>query len=134
MICGPKANNLYFKKHGELGAWMKFSGLLIALSSLAMLACTTAENYEWIPVGGSKVAGTVILGIDVPPKMGIRETEVHADTAAANALADKRCRNWGYAGAETFDRLPIQTVCYAQGISPCWSKSLRVNYSCVEKK
>lgn len=38
-------------------------------------ACTTMEHMKWFGVGGSKADGVVILGFDVPPKMGVRETE-----------------------------------------------------------
>ncbi len=31
-------------------------------------------------------------------------------------------------------KLPVQTICYAQGISPYWSKALRINYQCLDKK
>lgn len=106
-------------------------GLLAALLS----ACTTMESAKWVGVGGSKADGTVILGIDVPAKMGVRETEIRWDVQQANAEADRRCRNWGYASAEVFNEtLPVQLTCYAQGISPCWSKSYRVMYQCIGDK
>ena len=44
-------------------------GLLIALSTMTF-ACTSTETMDWVAVGGSKAGGTVVLGIDVPAKMG----------------------------------------------------------------
>src|SRR5260370_33809960 len=75
------------------------SGLLIALATM-IVACTNTETMDWAAVGGSKADGTVVLGIDVPPKIGVSETIVQWDAAKANSEADRRCRNWGYAGAE----------------------------------
>lgn len=104
------------------------NGLLIALST-TIFACTSAEQMEWISVGGSKAGGTVVLGIDVPPKMGISETIVKWDPEQPNREANKRCQSWGYAGAEAFgEKLPVQVTCHPQGISPCWSKTMRINY------
>lgn len=87
---------------------------------------------NWVGVGGSKADGTVVLGIDVPPKMGVRETNVEWDIQQANAEANRRCQNWGYAGAEMFrETLPVHMVCHPQGISPCWSKTYRISYQCI---
>ncbi len=106
---------------------------LVAFAGLVG-ACTTMEHRKWFGVGGSKADGVVILGIDVPPKMGVRETEVQYDKEQANTEADRRCRNWGYSGAETFrDDFPVHVVCHPQGISPCWSKTYRITYQCLDK-
>ncbi len=106
---------------------------LVAFAGLVG-ACTTMEHMKWFGVGGSKADGVVILGFDVPPKMGIRETEVQYDKEQANAEADRRCRNWGYSGAEIFrDDFPVLVVCHPQGISPCWSKTYRITYQCLDK-
>jgi hypothetical protein len=126
-----KMRRLYRK----VGAGMNLrSGLLFMLVTM-MCACTAMEKKDWAVAGGSKADGTVILGIDVPPKMGVSETIVEWDAAQANSEADRRCRNWGYAGAEAFnDKLPVQVTCRPQGISPCWSKTYRIAYQCVDKK
>lgn len=106
-----------------------------ALSLLVLVGCTTTEARNWVGVGGSKADGTVILGIDVSPKMGYTETVIEWDTKQANAEADKRCRNWGYSGAEVFNAdFPVTVVCHPQGISPCWSKTYRVIYQCLAVK
>ena len=108
--------------------------LLIFLFAAAVSSCTTTAQMRWGSVGGSKADGTVILGIDVPPKMGVRETIVEWDTQQANAEANRRCKNWGYAGAEVFnDDFPVQVICRPQGISPCWSKTYRITYQCIDK-
>ncbi len=104
-----------------------------ALSILLLTAaCTTTEPMKWVAVGGSKADGSVIMGIDVPPKMWIAETEVEWDVEQANVEADRRCRNWGYQGADIFrEEFPVQKTCYPQGFSPCWSKKYRMTYQCI---
>lgn len=107
----------------------------IILSATMLFGCTAFEQKKWVGVGGSKADGVVILGFEVPPKMGIRETEVEYDEQQANDEADRRCRNWGYAGAEVFrNDFPVVISCHPQGLSPCWSKTYRVNYQCLDKK
>ena len=115
---------------------MKIIKFILCTASLFLLcSCTAYEKKKWVGVGGSKSDGVVILGIEVPPKMGVRETEIEYDTEQANTEADRRCKNWGYAGAEIFQsEFPVLVVCHPQGISPCWSKSYRVNYQCLDKK
>lgn len=111
---------------------MKKGTWSILLIATLTCACTTTETMKWVGMGGSKAGGTVILGIDVPPKAGVRETNVQWDAQQANAEAARRCQNWGYAGAEVFnDNLPAQVVCHPEGISPCWSKTYRVIYQCI---
>ena len=46
--------------------------------------------------------GVVVLGIEIPPKMGIAETTVEYAIEQANSEAERRCKNWGYAGGEIF--------------------------------
>ena len=105
--------------------------LLVALSA-TMLACTSSETHDWVPVGGSRSDGIVVLGIAVPPKFGVRETAVQWDAEQANAEANRLCRNWGYNGAETFNtKLPVQLICHPVGISPCWSKTYKLIYQCL---
>ncbi|MBV5350457.1 hypothetical protein JZU71_04865 [bacterium] len=90
---------------------------------------------QWLGAGGSKADAVVTLGIEVPPKMGVTETIVKWDIQQANDEATRRCRNWGFADAETFrEPLPVTVVCHPQGISPCWSKTYRITYQCIDKK
>ena len=105
---------------------------VIALPSL-IGACTATEHMMWGGVGGSKADGMVVLGFEVPPKIGISETSVLYDIEQANAEADRRCRNWGYSGAEVFrSDFPVIKICHPQGLSPCWSKTYRVSYQCLD--
>ena len=109
---------------------------LMALSAALLSACATyqTERSEWVGVGGSKADGAVILGIEVPPVVGITETIIHWDANQANTEADRRCKNWGYARAEAFnDKLPVQKICHPVGPSPCWSKTYRIIYQCIDK-
>lgn len=78
----------------------------------------------------------MILGIDIPAKFGVSETMAQWDDKQADAEADVRCKNWGYAGASTFrNELPVQVVCHQipGGISPCGAKTYRILYQCVDK-
>jgi hypothetical protein len=111
------------------------TALISMLTATALAGCTTIERMNWVGVGGSKADGAVVLGIEVPPKMGISETEVQWDAQQANAEAARRCKNWGYAGAEVFNsQLPVQIACHPQGLSPCWSKTYRIVYQCVDER
>ena len=105
--------------------------------ALAQAACTTTENRSWTAVGGSRSDATVILGIDLPAKFGVVEPSATWNVEQANAEADRRCKNWSYAGAELFgDQLPVQVICQQipGGISPCGQKSYRVMYQCIDGK
>ncbi len=110
----------------------------VALGFAALLAgcATPVERANWVMVGGSKGDGSVTLGIDVPAKLGVRETEIQWDGEQADREADRRCKNWGYAGADLYrgGQLPVTKVCHAKGISPCWSKEYRVQYQCIDEK
>ena len=113
---------------------MSNSFIFVLLSAIAISGCTTTERRKWVAVGGSKSDGQVILGIDVPAKNGITETTVEYSVIQANQEANRRCKNWGYGQAEIFnDTFPVNVTCYGQGISPCWSKSLRIIYQCIDK-
>lgn len=110
------------------------AGILSTLFAVLTSACSTTETMNWVGVGGSKADGSVTLGIEVPPKMGVSETIVQWDAKQANTEADRRCKNWGYAGAEMFgDPFPVIVVCRPQGFSPCWSKSYRITYQCLDR-
>jgi len=121
-------------KLNKLGKPACFTSMLfICLFAALTSGCTTTERMNWVSVGGSKADGNIILGIDVPPKVGIAETIVEWDAQQANSEANKRCRNWGYSSAEAFnDQFPVQLTCHPQGFSPCWSKTYRVTYQCID--
>lgn len=110
-----------------------FRFTILVFFTFLVSSCTTTESMKWLGVDGSKADGVVVLGFDVPPKMWIRETEVQYDKEQANTEADRRCRNWGYSGAELFHNdFPVLVICHPQGISPCWSKTYRITYQCLE--
>lgn len=93
------------------------------------------ERANWVLVHGSKADGNVMLGIDVPAKFGYTETPIEYDINQANSETDRRCKNWGYVGAEMYrdGNFPVLKTCYAQGISPCWSKTYRIQYQCIDE-
>ena len=110
---------------------------IAVFSALTLAGCAAPmERADWVMVGGSKADGNVTLGIDVPAKYGVTETPVEWDIAQANAEADRRCKNWGYRGADMYreGQFPILKTCHGQGVSPCWSKTYRVQYQCLSPK
>lgn len=112
----------------------KIAGAIMIIAITSSCATVETGTAEWIGVGGSKADGTVVLGIEVPPKNGVTETIIRWDTRQANEEASKRCKNWGYSGAEVFnEKFPVQKICHPQGISPCWSKTYRIAYQCIDK-
>jgi len=114
---------------------MKRYCLILSLALLS--ACATPNQHaNWVMVDGSKSDGVVTLGIDVPAQIGVRETSVRWNDAQADAEADRRCKSWGYSGADLFrgGQLPVIKVCHAEGFSPCWSKTYRIQYQCTDVK
>lgn len=124
--------------NGQAGHWTHAADLL-----------QPGEAYEWIETGvtvrpytfalrvtGDSMEpefahGTIVI---VEPEMGVSETIVQWDIEQANAEADRRCRNWGYASAELFGtEFPVLVTCRPQGFSLCWSKSYRVTYQCLDR-
>ncbi len=56
--------------------------------------------------------GVVVPGIEIPPKISIAETTVEYAIEQANSEADRRRKNWGYAGGEIFrNDFPVLVVC-----------------------
>jgi hypothetical protein len=107
-----------------------------AVALVALTACAVAGGkMDWVLVGGSRADGNITLGIDVPPVMGVSETKISWDINQANSEADRRCKNWGYANADMYreGQFPVLLVCHPQGMSPCWSKSYRIQYQCIDK-
>ena len=116
----------------------KYRVLGIFVITVLISACTTTtEKREWVGIGGSKADGTVILGIDLPAKFGVAEPSATWDINQANEESDRRCKNWGYVGAELFgDKLPVQVICQQipGGISPCGQKTYKVMYQCLDNQ
>ena len=109
--------------------------LYLVVMVWGLSACTTIEKKEWVAVGGSKAAGMVTLGIDLPAKFGVSEPSASWDIEQANAVADRLCKNWGFARTEFFEgKLPVQVICQQipGGVSPCGQKSYRIMYQCVD--
>ena len=117
---------------------MKKAILVTAICTLVAgcSAFVRTEPFQWVMVDGSKADGGVTLGIDTPPRMGVSETIPQWDVDQANSEAIRRCKNWGYSGAEVYrsKEFPVSKKCYPQGLSPCWSASYRVRYQCVGER
>lgn len=116
---------------------MKMTMLGLSLLVLLTSACTTTEKRDWVGAGGSKADATVILEIDLPARFGVVEPSATWDIQQANEEADRRCKNWGYAGSEMFgDKLPVQEICrqVRGGVSPCGQKTYRLMYQCLDRQ
>lgn len=76
---------------------MKYKKLFVAVISLTALGCTTQKPMDWSATGGSRGDGVVKLAIqyrdDIEPIVNEKQ--------AINE-ATRRCKVWGYTGAEAF--------------------------------
>lgn len=69
---------------------------MVALTALS--GCARPVHKDPVALGGSKSDATVRIGIVWNPDREIPETT----PGAALALAEAKCRAWGYEGAEAF--------------------------------
>ncbi len=76
---------------------MKF---IFALCFVLVLSGCSIKK-EIVPVGGSKADGTIRMGYVVGDKFGAFERP-QVDLQQAEELAAKKCKTWGYEGAEPF--------------------------------
>ncbi|EKY3117566.1 YecR-like lipofamily protein [Cronobacter turicensis] len=88
---------------------------------LALGGCTITKTPEII--GGSKVTGTVRLGISEQPLQ-------HAivDNYVAQSIANRQCQDWGYAVAEAYGA-PVKTCSVVTG-TQCMTESIVLEYQC----
>ena len=102
---------------------MKKSFAIAGIILLAGCAAPSVPRVDWTMTDGSKADGLVTLGIDRPaPKFTY-------DINQANSEASQRCKNWGYAGAETYreGQFPI-SVLYGENKTV---RGFRVQYQCT---
>lgn len=89
---------------------------------LVSSSCATVKVPQ--PIGGSKADATVQLGYAYG---GFERPQV--DWEAANWVATKRCRAWGYSDAESFGGGVSQ--CTASNQYGCVQFFVTITYQCV---
>lgn len=89
------------------------------------LLCACATNKEWTATGGSRSDGVVRLSYEY----GAMEIpRVQEDQG--NELASRRCKTWGYSGAEAFGG--ISKVCnLPDGWGGCNQWLVTKEYQCI---
>lgn len=97
---------------------------LVAASFIAFLAgCST--HRELLVTGGSRADGIVELGYERNEFQ-----RVSFDAEAAESIAAKRCRGWGYHGAESFGT-EKSTCTSRRGFGNCGSRQVVIQYQCL---
>ena len=107
---------------------MRKSILVLLAVTLTMGGCSAKPRADWVMVGGSKADGAVVMGVDVPPMFGVYVGSIDHDINQANNEADRRCKNWGYSGAEMYreGQYPIQVLYYQLSVA-----GYRLRYQCT---
>ncbi|MDR2800409.1 MAG: hypothetical protein LBB52_03975 [Desulfovibrio sp.] len=107
---------------------MRKSILLLVGLLFVLGGCAATPRADWVMIDGSKADGTVLLGVDVPPMFGVYVGAIEHDINQANREADRRCKNWGYTGAEMYreGQYPIRVLYYQMSVA-----GYRLQYQCT---
>ena len=106
---------------------MKRFRLAAGVMLIALGACTQQVTKHPLPYSGSKSDGTVTLAYEY----GLFEQPV-VDWDGAIAVAENRCKAWGYKGAESFGA--TQTDCvHTNGYGNCLRWRVASLYQCIDK-
>ncbi len=95
----------------------------IGLSTLLSSGCAVQKN--WAATGGSRSDGTIRLSYEV----GEFE-QANLSERQAVLLATKRCRVWGYKGAEAFGGVTRQCNRFG-GFNGCANWTVTKEYQCT---
>ncbi|MFP1927173.1 YecR family lipoprotein [Lonsdalea quercina] len=98
--------------------------LIVVVVGTALLAGCSATPKDMVPMGGSKADGTVRMGYTV----GMFEN-AKIDPLQAQNLAAKKCKTWGYSGAEAFGGQTSN--CGRNGAYGCELMNVSVEYQCT---
>lgn len=101
--------------------------MLFSFFTLALLSGCAATKKDMVPMGGSKADGTVRMGYTV----GMFEN-AKIDPLQAETMAAKKCKTWGYDGAEAFGGQ--SSVCGQVGAYGCEVTNVTVEYQCIGGK
>lgn len=99
---------------------------VVAFATFLLSGC--AVKKDMVPMGGSKADGTVRMGYTV----GQFEKPV-VDLNQAADLAAKKCKTWGYEGAEAFGGQTRQCG-QTDGWGSCILANVSVEYQCTGGK
>lgn len=97
--------------------------VLAVLFALALSGC--AVHKQWTPTGGSKADGVVRLAYQVAEM-----EQPILDEEQAVSLATKRCKSWGYTGAEAFGGTTSQCT-QGGGFGGCSARQVTKEYQCT---
>ncbi|EPR6357278.1 YecR family lipoprotein, partial [Proteus mirabilis] len=103
--------------------------LFIICFSIILSGCSVKK--EIVPIGGSKADGTVRMGYTYGDKFGAFEVPV-VDIERANELATKKCKTWGYEGAEAFGG-KTENCGMSNGFA-CTRMNVAIEYQCIGGK
>lgn len=92
---------------------------------LAMAPAGCATQRELLVTGGSRADGIVELEYE---RNEFQHVQYDAD--AAESLAAKRCKGWGYDGAESFGT-EKSTCTSRRGFGNCGSRQVVIQYQCL---
>lgn len=102
---------------------MRAKTIFMAAMLVGLAGCSTQR--ELLVTGGSRADGVVELGYE---RNEFQRVQFNAD--AAEALAEKRCKGWGYQGAESFGT--EKTTCTSRrGFGNCGSRQVVIQYQCL---
>lgn len=97
---------------------------IITLAIFAIMAAGCATQKQWSATGGSRADGTI--------KLSYEQSELEKaqlDENQAISLASKRCKTWGYNGAEAFGGTTRQCS-QTGGFSGCTLWRITKEYQC----
>lgn len=101
--------------------------IIMSMTFLLLLSGCSATKKDMIPMGGSKADGTVRMGYDY----GMFESP-KVDILQAETLAAKKCKTWGYDGAEAFGGQ--NSICAQPGPYGCEKTNVSVEFQCIGGK
>ncbi|NWF33594.1 hypothetical protein HH110_11155 [Stenotrophomonas sp. SAM-B] len=96
---------------------------VMAVALVGLVGCST--HRELLVTGGSRADGIVELGYE---RNEFQRVQFDAD--AAEALAAKRCKGWGYEDAESFGT-EKSTCTSRRGFGNCGGRQVMIQYQCL---
>jgi len=103
------------------------------LARVAFVACSLAAGFvlsgcavdkDWVPTGGSRSDGVVRLSYEY----GAMQVP-HVNDERATQLAQQKCGNWGYTGAEAFGA--VQRTCVSGDAYGCNRYRATMEFQCM---
>lgn len=99
--------------------------IIVVIAELFLSGCAiTPTPKDWAATGGSRADGVVRLSYDV----GLYEVPKVSEFQAIN-LSTKRCKAWGYSGAEAFGG--VRQQCTQSNQYRCLRWTVTKEYQCT---